>query len=452
MIKMILKSLNLKNIIILVFLMVFLITGTAISREIEPGHDVYIFPIPEESLDPHLTWEQGRTEIINNLYDSLYKYNSKTGEYIPDLALDGITVKSDYNDNELYKNIIPINTDKLFADGSYLTPEDVRYSILRLMMIDSDSSGSAYFWKSIFGLPDLASFTEKVSGYSSLEYLSFQAARRVYNAINNRIYIENDNLIILSEDNIDFKLLLSNRVPWSAILNKDILVEQGDWDGSPENWPLFYQRKPKSSPLYDNNSATSSDWRVVKWRSNEHLTLVESDPDKSWYQEKSSIKLFFPPSRINQFAGPLINSTVSKALFPLDIEFITDYKIIANNYRKDEVSAESLIYFIKNLREDKINSNSVIYYHNNKHHKNLIEKLIDREEYKKNFEIKGLSWPDYYDRILNGDYDYAIVEWLEPFGDKIPNMYTRNREFKYPVEIKEILDKPGRLFFERVDI
>ena len=452
MIKMAFKSVILKNIIILAFLMIFLISGTTIASQTETGHDVYIFPIPEESLDPHLTWEQGRTEVINFIYDSLYNYNSKTGEYLPDLAAKNITVEN-YGDNEeLFKNIIPINTDKQFADGSNLTPEDVKYSILRLMLIDSDGSGTAYFWQSIFNLPDLATFSEEITGYDNPEYLSFQTARKIYNEINNRIFIEDDSLIIISKDNIDFELLLSNRVPWSAVLNKDILIDHGDWDGGSDNWPLFYQRKPKSSPIYDNNSATSSNWRVVKWRPDEHLTLVESNPGQAWYQKKKSLKLFFPQSRISKFAGPLINSTITKARFSSDIDFLSGYGTITNNYKINQISAESYIYLIKNLKENRTNLDSLIYYHNNKHHKNLIEELIDREEYDQNLKVIGLSWPDYYDRILNGNYDYALIEWLEPFAGEITNLYTVKREFDYPVEIKEILDKPYRLLFERVEI
>ena len=449
---MILKSIDFKSIIILVSLIILLIPGIASTGQIESDYDIYIYPIPEESLDPHLTWEQGRTEIMNYIYDSLYKYNPNTGEFIPDLASENITVKRYNDDKELYKNIISVNTDKQFADGSYLTLEDVKYSILRLMLIDKDGSGASYFWESIFNLSDLAAFTKDVSGYDNPAFLSSQTSRRVYNSLTERIYIENDKLIILSEDNIDFQLLLSNRVPWSAILNKDSLVEQGDWDGSPIDWPLFYQRKPKSSPLYDNNSVTSSNWHVVKWRPGEHLTLTESEPGHVWYHDVNSLKIFFPRSRISKFAGPLISSSISEALLLSEVDFSKGFNIIKNNYDIEKVSAGSHIYLIKNLREDKVNSNTLIYYYNNNHHKNLVEKLITSEKYNQSIETKGLCWADYYDRIVNGDYDYAIVEWLEPFADKIPNMYTINREINYPIEIKETLDKPYRLLFLRTEI
>jgi len=453
MIKMILKSIDFKKVFILAFLVIFLVPGIANTRQIEPDHDIYIYPIPEESLDPHLTWEQGRTNIINYIYDSLYNYNPNTGEVLPDLASDKIDVENHKIDNkELYKNIIPINTNKQFADGSYLKVEDVKYSILRLMLIDKGGSGASYFWESIFNMPDLAAFTQEVSGYNNPAYLSSQTSRKIYNAITERIYIENDKLIILSEDNIDFHLLLSDRVPWSAVLSKNKLIELGDWDGNPVDWPLYYQRKPKSSPLYDNNSATSSNWQVVKWRPGEHLTLIESEPGQAWYDELNSLKLFFPRSRISKLAGPLIKSSVSEALFLSDIDFITDYNLIENNYTIDKVSAGSYVYLIKNLREDIVHSNSLIYYHNNDNHRNLIKELTSNKEDNEKLEIKGLCWPEYYDRIVNGDYDYAVIEWLEPFAGKVPYMYTINREINYPIEIKEILDKPYRLLFLRTEI
>ncbi|MGM0413718.1 MAG: hypothetical protein ACQEQP_00900 [Bacillota bacterium] len=439
------KSTFFKNIIILFFLITFLIFGTAISSQAEISNDIYIFPIPEESLDPHITWEQGRTEVFNYLYDSLYDYDIYNNEYIPDLASAKITVEKD---KDLNKNVIPINTEKKFADGSYLTAEDVEYSILRLLLLDHPGSGSSYFWRAIFNHPDLSSFAKEIVGYFNHEYLSFKEARKIFNSIKERIYIENDNLIIKSEESIDFQLFLSNRVPWSSVLNKDFMVGSNDWDGDPDTWPLYYQRSPESSPLYDNNKATSSNWRVAKWRPGNHLTLVNSTSGDLWYQKIEFLKLFFTPEIISSFGGPFINSTIDKAQFLPEKDFEIEDNILNKNYKKDTISAESIIYLIKSLQNNRTDFNSIIFYKNNKTHIKIINELNSKEDYNK-YKIEALGWDEYYNRLLAGDYKYAVVERLEPFAEELQYLYTIQSEFDYSVDLIEILDKPERILYKR---
>jgi len=446
MIKMTFNSVDIKNIIILVFLMIFLIPGVAISSQTEISQDIYIYPIPEESLDPHITWEQGRTQVFNYLYDSLYNYDRNNGQYRPDLASDIIKVE---RVEDLYKNIIPINTDKRFADGSYLTPEDVEYSILRLLLLDHPGSGSSYFWRSIFNQSNLSSFTKAIAGYSNPEYLSFKDARKIFNLIKERILVEDDSLIIKSKEPIDFMLLLSDRVPWSSILNKDYMIDNNGWDGNSDTWPLYYQRSPESSPLYENNLATSTKWRVAKWSPGKHITLASSFFSKPWYQEIDSLKLFFNSEIISSIAGPLINSTIYKARFLPEKNLDINDNLLNKNYKIETISAGSVIYLLKSLQENRTNYDSIIYYKNNETHKSLINKLVSKKEEYSRDVVEVLNWSEYYNRLLSGDYKYAIVERLEPFVDELNYLYTINAEFGYPLEVKEIIDKPERILYER---
>lgn len=444
MINMTFKSVEIKSIIILVSVLIFLIPGTVISSAAEISQDISIFPIPRESLDPHITWEQGRTQIFSCLYDSLYNYNRHSDQYRPDLASDIIEVE---RIGDLYKNKIPIDRDEKFADGSHLTPEDVEYSILRLLLLDYPGSGSPYFWRSIFNQVDLSSFTKAIVGYPNPKNLSFKDARRIFELIKDRIYIENDSLIIKSEEPIDFRLLLSDRVPWASILNKDYMIANKGWDGSSDTWPLYYQRPPESSPLYDNNFATSTKWRVAKWRPGNHLTLAASTFNRTWYQQIDSLKLFFTSEVISPFAGPFINATINKAQFLPEEKLKLDSELLNNNYLVETIPAESIIYLLKSMQED--TSNSIIVYKNNENHKILINRLVVKEEYSRDV-VEMLNWTEYYKRLLNGDYKYALVERLEPFADELEYLYTVKAEFNYPLEVKEILDKPERILLERM--
>ena len=79
-----------------------------------------------DSLDPHIASDTGTQEVMFNVFTGLVNTNT-AGEIVPELALSW-----SISEDQLAYTFV-LRPDLLFHDGSPVRPEDVQYSLLRLM-------------------------------------------------------------------------------------------------------------------------------------------------------------------------------------------------------------------------------------------------------------------------------------------------------------------------------
>src|SRR5438445_1984326 len=93
-----------------------------------------------QTLDPDTQYDTASYEIVYpNVYETLIGYNgSVLATYVPRLATAVPSLANGLISNDGRTYTFPIRTGVKFHDGSVLTPEDVRYSMLRFMLQDVD--------------------------------------------------------------------------------------------------------------------------------------------------------------------------------------------------------------------------------------------------------------------------------------------------------------------------
>ncbi|MGM0419861.1 MAG: hypothetical protein ACQEQG_02580 [Bacillota bacterium] len=415
-----------------------------------PGEELIIAPVPVESLDPHITWEQGRNHLHSLLYDSLYEYDSEKDELVPDLAAEPVSARACGSEGGLIEYTFTIDSEKLFNSGRPVTPEDVKYSIFREMLIDAPGGGAGYYWQALFNVPDLASFIERITGYSDPEQLSYQNARKVFRRMETQIYTVGEKLVILAQAIDDFSFLFSDLVPWSAVVDKEYLVSQGSWNGEAGTWPLFYRRQAKSSPASFNNRAGSRDWQVALWSPDDFLLLAKSEESEKWYDDTESLKVIFTPARLDKLAGPLKAGLPDLVRLLPEHDLNLDESKLTEMYEKRIISAESRIYLIRSKSKFAQSSleDTVVYYQHNEQHRQLAEALVESSEFEGG-GLEPLCWPEYYDRITHGDFNLAVVEVLDPFGGRLGFYNPFSRFSQYPLEVVELLAEPRRIEYQK---
>ncbi|MDE2293125.1 MAG: ABC transporter substrate-binding protein, partial [Elusimicrobia bacterium] len=108
-----------------------------------------------ESLDPAWAFDTSSRNIVDNVYEYLFALPGKgTGDadLVPVLAArvptrrDGLVSK----DGLTYR--IPVRKGVRFQDGGVMTPEDVRYSLLRFMLTDRAAGPSYKLLDPVLGL------------------------------------------------------------------------------------------------------------------------------------------------------------------------------------------------------------------------------------------------------------------------------------------------------------
>ena len=85
-----------------------------------------------ESLDPVYSYDGVTHGMLINVYDTLLKFNGASlTELLPSISTQVPTVQNGLLSKDGLTYTFPIRSGVQFHDGTELTPEDVRYSLMR---------------------------------------------------------------------------------------------------------------------------------------------------------------------------------------------------------------------------------------------------------------------------------------------------------------------------------
>lgn len=206
------------------------------------------------SLDPAFPYDASSQSVIQNVYEtliafrgsSLSEYEPRIAEKIPSVSADGRTYR------------FLIRKDVKFHDGTQVTPEDVRYSLLRFMITDRSGGPSSLLLEPIAGVPS----TRNSSGTITLDFAVLEKAVRVEGR---------DVVITLPHP---FGPFLGIMARWSYVLPKTWCVANGEWDGAAETWKNFNDPAKEKSFLYQNMNGAGP-FKLVRWDKTARYVLLD---------------------------------------------------------------------------------------------------------------------------------------------------------------------------------
>jgi|CXWL01.1.fsa_nt_gi peptide/nickel transport system substrate-binding protein len=196
--------------------------------------------------------------VINNVYDTLITYDGESlREYVPRVAEKVPTVKNGLAsaDGRTYR--FPIRKGVRFHDGSELTPEDVRYSLLRMMIMDS-------------GIGDM--LLEPLTGCRSTRLKDGAFCPDVFKKAAAAVSIEGQDVVLRLPK--PYPPILSFLAEWSYVVPKRWSIARGDWDGSEDSWHRYNQPKAEDLPLLNTENG-SGPFRVGRWEKSGKQVMLE---------------------------------------------------------------------------------------------------------------------------------------------------------------------------------
>ncbi|HLW59805.1 MAG TPA: ABC transporter substrate-binding protein [bacterium] len=195
-----------------------------------------------ESLDPAWAYDTASTEIVYpNVYEALIGYDGTVlSHYVPMLATAVPSLANHLVSADGLTYTFPIRTGVKFHDGTTMTPEDVRYSMLRFMLQDRDGGPS---WLLLTPLLGVAS-TRDSAGKIVVTYE--QAAKAVA--------VQGDNVVFHLAH--PYGAFLSIMAAWSFVLPKAWAAAHGDWDGNPATWQKYNNPKLQDRYEFDHMNGT----------------------------------------------------------------------------------------------------------------------------------------------------------------------------------------------------
>ncbi|HEV2359413.1 MAG TPA: ABC transporter substrate-binding protein, partial [bacterium] len=181
-----------------------------------------------ESLDPDYQYDTGSYEIVYpNVYETLIEYDgSVLSRYQPILATKVPTLVNGLISKDGLTYTFPIRKGVHFHDGSVMTPEDVRYSMLRFMLQDRDGGPSWLLLTPLLGTDSTRDKNKIVVNFADTA---------------KAVTVQGDNVVFHLAH--PYGAFLSIVAAWSFVMPKAWAASHGDWDGSAGTWQKFNNPK-----------------------------------------------------------------------------------------------------------------------------------------------------------------------------------------------------------------
>ncbi len=183
-----------------------------------------------DSLDPAWSYDTSSHSIIDNVYEYLLMF-SGGGVKIKDLRpMLSTSVPSKANggisaDGLTYR--FPIRKGVKFHDGAVLTPEDVRYSLIRFMLFDRDGGPSSLLLE-----PILAVTGTRKNG---------KPDQAVAEAAMKAVTVDGDAVVVkLAKPFAPFLTILAT---YGTVVEKKWCAARGQWDGELATWEKYNNPK-----------------------------------------------------------------------------------------------------------------------------------------------------------------------------------------------------------------
>ncbi|HEY3248571.1 MAG TPA: ABC transporter substrate-binding protein [bacterium] len=215
-----------------------------------------------ETLDPAYGYDTASSEVyLWNIYETLIFFNGgSTGTFVPMLAsvVPSVANGGISNGGKTYK--FTLRSGLKFSDGSAVSVEDVKYSLLRFMFMDRDGGPSWILLSPILGVD--VTRDDKGNLNSAL-----------FNQANQAITTSGSTISITLKE--PYAAFMSIMAQWSMVVSKQFVVSNGGWDGSAAGVAkLNNPAKPEDTTLFSKAMGTGP-FKLVQWDRQTRQAILE---------------------------------------------------------------------------------------------------------------------------------------------------------------------------------
>ncbi|MDR7401444.1 MAG: ABC transporter substrate-binding protein [Armatimonadota bacterium] len=242
------------------------VPGVAQGQAVKnPDTLIYAHAGDHDSLDPawqYDTLSSGTT--LWNVYETLIFFRGiSVGDYVPLLAKQVPSLQNGLISADARTFIFPIDERARFSDGTPVTAEDVKYSLMRFMLMDRDGGPSWILLSTIIG----EDTTRDKDGNLKPD---------IYDKVNRAIQVRGNNVVITLHR--PYAPFLNIMASWSMVISKRAAIAKGDWDGTKATVAQLNNPKTNSDTKLFDGAIGSGPFVIERWdRQNKTVVLVRND-------------------------------------------------------------------------------------------------------------------------------------------------------------------------------
>ncbi len=237
-----------------------------------------------DTLDPALSYDTASSGLLRQVYEALITFNgTDSTSFVPSLATEVPSLDNGGISEDGLTYIFNIREGVTFHEGGDLTPSDVAYSFQR-GLLQSDPNGPQWLLlEPILGYAS-GDVTEEIADgeyAGDRESLIANATPEELAAVCEKVQAA-----VVADDaagTVTFNLaqpwgplLATLPESWGYILDKEWVVEQGDWDGDCATWQNFYAPGSENSILTPITNGTGP-YKLDHWTPGEEWVVTANE-------------------------------------------------------------------------------------------------------------------------------------------------------------------------------
>lgn len=208
-----------------------------------PNTDTFVYAMAGDidTLDPHWQYDWVSNTAILQVYEPLVFFDGTDVSKLVPLLSEKVPGKGNgliSPDGLSYT--FPIRKGVVFHDGTPLTPEDVRYSLMRLLLLDRTGGPSAMLLDPVLGVFSTRDKEGKVRP-------------GLWKAATRAVQVHDGSVVLRLQK--PFQPLLQILAGF-GIVSKSWTAADGGWDGSERTWEKYNNPAKQDTPLYERANGT----------------------------------------------------------------------------------------------------------------------------------------------------------------------------------------------------
>ena len=243
--------------------LLFLLAAAPVRAADDPRTLTYAISSDFDSLDPDWAYDATSLFAIQQMYEGLVGFDgSATDRFVPLMASVVPTRANGFLSPDAMTYAFPLRGGVKFHDGSTMTAQDVKYSILRFLLTDRDGGPSALLLEPLIGRRTVADADGKP------DPAAFELADKA-------VSIEGGAIVLRLRR--PFAPLLSVLAGFAPVVSKANVAAHGGWDGRRETWAAAFNVPKERAALYAGDAGTGP-FRLASWdRALKRLVLARND-------------------------------------------------------------------------------------------------------------------------------------------------------------------------------
>jgi peptide/nickel transport system substrate-binding protein len=252
---------------------------------------VYLTEREPDTLDPHLDYTAAGAGVLHNVYETLITYDkADSAKFVPLLAEYVPEAVAADDGGVTYTFVIPDGIQ--FQQGGEVSAEDVAYSLWRSALLGrTDRAGSIFdaptrtpgflLLDALFGVDDAALLVDNTGKFmGDPEFLRMARADALAAAceqVKSAITFDNwGRSVVLNLSRPYAPLLAVLATPGTAIMSKQWMMDQGEWDGDCQTWQYFYGLSPADGAIRAQTNGTGP-YQLDHWTPGAELVLTANN-------------------------------------------------------------------------------------------------------------------------------------------------------------------------------